>query len=229
MKAKELTEAQLAEKLIQYIEGLGYESYKEVCMRGKGGDPVADIYFIKREGGVIIDSIIVETKIGLNMKVIEQADRWKTSGMSMKTYVCVIGTKRKEQKTRRFSIKVCKKLGIGVFQLINNTIIESAKPEIIYTDKTPPLYEDQKNSIAGNNRSEYVTDFKRTVNNLYDFMKDRTEYVWIDLISEINHHYSSDKSANNTLKKYIDSSGRFDLIKGFRFEKKDKKIYLVKC
>lgn len=59
-------------------------------------------------------------------------------------------------------------------------------------------------------------------------MTDKEEYIWKDLILEISHHYKTDNIAKSTLKKYINGTGRYDVIKGYRFEKKDKNIYIIK-
>ena len=201
-------------------------------MFGNGGDARADIYFIKKDGDEIVDSVVVETKTSFTTKVIEQADKWKTNRLSHKVYVCVPAPKRKDLKSRRFLFKICKLLGIGVFQYYPNKygivdcgISESVESTIINPKKHPPLFEEQKDSVAGNDRSEYVTKFKLTVNKLNEFMEDKESYIWKDLIEELDHHYSNDKSAMGALKKLIGGNGP---IQGYYFDTIDKKICLIK-
>jgi hypothetical protein len=225
-----MKESELADKIINYFESKGYITYKEVSMYGKGGDARADIYFVKKVNDEIVDSVVVETKTSFSTKVIQQADRWKTSKLSHRVYVCVPAPKRKDLKSRRFLFKVCKLLGIGVFQYYTNQdfifgIKESVESDVIKTKKYPPLFEEQKDSIAGNDKSEYVTKFKLTVVKLNEFMKDKESYVWKNLIEEIDHHYTNDKSAMSALKKLIGGDGP---IPGYYFEKIDKKITLIK-
>ena len=98
------------------------------------------------------------------------------------------------------------------------------QPECIVPKKFPPLFEEQKNSIAGNDRSEYITKFKLTVEKLDRFMEDKENYIWNKLIEKLDHHYSNDKSASGALSKLIKTGH----IKGYRIEKIDKKICLIK-
>lgn len=225
-----MTEPELADKIIKYFESKGYETYKEVSMSGTGGDARADMYFIKRLGDGILDSVVVETKTSFSTKVIQQADRWRTNKFSHRVYVCVPAPKRKDLKSRKFLFKICKLLGIGVFQYYTNNdfifgIKESVVCEKIDPKKYPPLFEEQKDSVAGNSKSEYVTKFKLTVNKLNEFMVDKEHYIWKDLISEIDHHYSNDRSAMGALKKLIGGNGP---IQGYHLGKIDKEIYLIK-
>jgi hypothetical protein len=225
-----MTEPELAQKIIKYVVNLNYETYNEVSMHGIGGDARADMYFVKRHNGEIIDSVVVETKTSFSTKVIQQADRWRTAKLSHRVYVCVPAPKRKDLKSRRFLFKVCKLLGIGVFQYYNNNdflfgIKESVVSETINPKKYPPLYEQQKDSVAGNSKSEYVTKFKLTVMKLNEFMEDKPHYIWKELIEEIDHHYSNDRSAMGSLKKLIGGSGP---IQGYYFDVIDKKICIIK-
>ena len=226
-----MKETELAQKIIDHFEQKGYLSYKEVSMSGRGGDPRADIYFIKKEGDKIVDSIVVETKTNLSTKVIEQADVWKNGKLANKVYICVPFVS-KNMKSRRFLLKICRILGIGVFQYytkryglispgINETIPSTIEDNI---KKYPPLFEEQRSSIAGNDRSEYVTKFKLTVTKLNELMKNKENYIWNDLIKELDHHYHNDKSASSALKKLINQKA----IVGYRFDKIDKKICLIK-
>jgi hypothetical protein len=225
-----MTEPELAQKIIKYFENLNYETYNEVSMHGSGGNARADMYFVKRHNGEIIDTVVVETKTSFSTKVVQQADRWRTAKLSHRVYVCVPAPKRKDLKSRRFLFKICKLLGVGVFQYYPNDkflfgIKESVVSEPIKPKKYPPLYEEQKESIAGNSKSEYVTKFKLTVMKLNEFMEDKEHYVWKELIEEIDHHYSNDRSAMSALKKLMGGNGP---IQGFYLDKIDKKICIIK-
>ena len=111
------------------------------------------------------------------------------------------------------------------YGIVDCGISESVESTIINPKKHPPLFEEQKDSVAGNDRSEYVTKFKLTVNKLNEFMEDKESYIWKDLIEELDHHYSNDKSAMGALKKLIGGNGP---IQGYYFDTIDKKICLIK-
>lgn len=222
-----MKESDLALHIVDHLEKQGYTAYKEVCMKGRGGNARADCYFVKYDNeNNIIDTIAVETKLNLNLTVIQQSDRWK-SKYANKVAVCIPTTGRKGLKSRRFAIKVCKSLGIGVYQLDKTcTIKEAVCPEHTESKNIqyPPLYEQQKDSVAGNTDSEFYTAFKNTVNKLNEFMVDKDNHLWSDLIKEIDHHYKSDSSAKTSLKKYIGGT----VIEGYYMDKIDKKWYIVK-
>jgi hypothetical protein len=215
-----MKESDLAEKIIQHLESKGYTSYKEVSMRGKGGNARSDCYFTKDVNGKT-ETIAVETKMSMTLKVIEQADRWKKHANQV--YVCVPTVGRKGWKSRKFAIKMCKALGIGVFEYGAKGIKESNIGEINEKAKMPPLYEEQKSSVAGNDNGQFFTAFKNTVNELNKFMEDKDEYLLSDLVKEINHHYKSESSAKSSLRKMIERK----VIEDYSIEKKSNKIYVV--
>ena len=223
-----MKESELAQYIIEHLENQGYTCYNEVSMKGRGGNVRADCYFVKYdEQENIVDTIAVETKLSLNLTVMRQADTWKTRKYANKVYVCVPTVGRKGLKSRRFAIKTCKALGIGVFQLDKScTIKESVCSE--HTDtkniQYPPLYEQQKNSVDGNDNSEFYTSFKHTVNQIHKFMEDKDKYIWTDLIKKIDHHYKTDNSAKSSLKKMINRN----IVKGYYLDKIDKKIHIIK-
>lgn len=215
-----MKESELAEKIIEHLEKKGYTSYKEVSMRGKGGNARSDCYFTKEVNGKT-ETIAIETKMSMTLKVVEQADRWKKHANQV--YVCVPTVTRKGWKSRKFAIKMCKALGIGVFEYGVKGIKESNVGIINEKAKMPPLYEEQKSSVAGNDSGQFFTAFKNTVNELDKFMDDKDEYLLTDLIKEINHHYKSENSAKSSLKKMIERK----VIDNYTIEKKSNKIYVV--
>ena len=156
-----MKESDLADKLIKHLEKEGYVCYKEVSMKGKGGNARADCYFVKYDNNdKIIETIAVETKMSMCLKVMEQSYRWRKH--ANKIYVCCPTVGRKGMKQRKFSIEICKSMGIGVFQ-INDIVKESVVSPFNKKSSLPPLYEQQKDSIAGNDKSEFFTSFKNTV------------------------------------------------------------------
>ncbi len=219
------TESDLAEKIIEHLEKDNWISYKEVCITGVGGGSRSDSYFIKKNSeDVILETLSVETKLSLTLKVIEQAYNWLN--YANRCYVCIPTPKRNARSSYWFGIQVCKKMNIGVFEVNMSTgiIKELYAPIIDKNTKIPPLYEQQRESIAGNNKGSFITSFKVTVMNIDSYMKDINTVELKDLISNIKHHYKTDKSATNTIRKFIND----DIIKGYLIKKEDKKIIVYK-
>jgi hypothetical protein len=217
-----MKESDLAKRIIKHLEELGYVSYKEVCMKGRGGNARCDAYFVKKEGDKIIETIAIETKLNMNLTVIEQANRWLK--YANKNYICVPSAKRKNWKARSFAYKVCEKFGIGVYEVSPHEIKEKVKAVNTPKYTLPPLYEEQRDFVAGTDDSKYYTSFKHTVKQLDDFMLDKDKYKWSDLIKEIKHHYKNDKNANTTLKKFIGGN----VISGYHLKKEGRDLYLYK-
>jgi hypothetical protein len=219
---KTMSEADYAKLLINHCESKGYMCYKEVCASGTGGSRRADCYFVKKAKGEIIETFVVETKTTLNLKVIEQAYKWK--GGANKVYIGIPKLKRKPVEARRFALLTCKKLNVGVIEISNSEVKILYEPEGIEKYKLPPLSIEQTKSQAGNANSEYHTTFKKTVSNIDQFMKNRTEYLFKNLIKNIDHHYSNNRSAEGCILNYI----RKGIIKNYSIVKKNKSLYIIK-
>ena len=119
---------------------------------------------------------------------------------------------KKGWKARKFAIKICDALGIGVFEYGAKGIKESKTEKLNNKAKLPPLYEEQKGSVAGNDTGQFFTSFKNTVNKLNEYMNDKEESSMVDVIKNIEHHYKSDTSAKSSLKKMIERK----VIKGYK-------------
>ncbi len=225
IKKSKYTEADLAKIIVDYLENLGWIAYKEVSIKGKGGGIRSDSYFIKKDiDGNIIETMSLETKLSFSLKVIEQAEKWMTH--ANRSYICIPAPKRNIRKSFQFGVKVCKKMNIGIFEvnMSNHSIKELNSPTMAKNTKIPPLYEQQRESEAGNNKGCFITSFKVTVINIEDYMKDKESIELKELISNIKHHYKNDNSASNTIQKFI----KEDVIKGYVIKKEDKKIILFK-
>lgn len=212
-----MKEEDLALSIITYLENKGYESYKEVSLKGRGGNIRTDCYFVKDN-----HTIAVETKCSMTLKVLEQSYRWKSYASQI--YVCVPYPKYKERKSRKFILEICQKMNIGVFYVQNNQIFEQFTPSINEKFTYPKLYEQQKQSIAGNANGEFYTSFKNTVNNIKLFMMDKDIYSYDTMITEIEHHYKNNNSAKSSIKKMIERN----IIKDFIIINKDNSLFIKK-
>lgn len=224
VKKPKFSESDLAEKIINYLENDGWISYKEVCI-SKGGGSRSDSYFVKKDmNGKIKETLSVETKLSLTLKVIEQAENWLK--YANRCYICIPTPKREARSSYWFGIKVCKKFNIGVFEVNMSTgnIRELYSPTINNNTDIPPLYEQQRASVAGNDRGEYVTAFKITVMNIDEYMKDKDSHELRKVLSDIEHHYSNVSSGTAAIKKLI----KKNVIKSYEIKKVNTKIFIFK-
>jgi hypothetical protein len=199
-----MKESELAEYIIRYFEKQGFECYKEVSKNGRGGSSRNDCYFVRKENGEIVETIAVETKMSLNTQVIYQANVWKK--LSHRTYVAVPKAKRKDHKMRKFLYDICKNyLGVGVLELDLNAfrVSEVVAPKLNKKPSLPPLYEAQKDSVAGNDQGKFVTAFSNTVSLIHKYMEGKEAAELKVIVENIKHHYKSNTSAISSLKKYI--------------------------
>ena len=223
-----MKEAELAELIINHFENKGYESYKEVV--SPKNSRRTDCYFVKRENGEIVETIVLETKMTFSLKVLEQCFKWKS--MANFCYIGIPKSKRKDFKLRRFGYDICKKyLKIGVIEVdINGYVHEIFGSERNDKPQLPKLYEEQKDSIAGNDNGEYFTAFKNTLNLIHKYMEDKDKVLYNTLIKEIEHHYASDNSAKQSLKEYVGEKqkGKNKLLSEYELVYESKKWWIYK-
>lgn len=183
-------EAILAKSGIDYFESLGYTTYKEVSLKG-GGSIRADIFCKKGN-----ESISVEVKMSMSLKIIEQGFKWREH--SNKTYILI----PKKRKFNLFAEQICRDYGIGLLYYKDGIFTERVQPSVTLEPKEPQLYEEQLLSDASNNRGEFVTPFKLTINRLMDYIGDNKLQL-SNVISNIEHHYKDNSSATNSIKSMI--------------------------
>lgn len=214
---RKLKEEDLTEFVRADIESLGYITYAEVSWKG-GSSRRCDMFACKDN-----ESIVFEAKLSFNLKVIEQAYMWKSN--ANKVYVLIPKTHRKI-KSRVFARKVCESLGLGVIEvnLYNGNYSITVSPKINNKPKLPKLYEEQKKTKASNSDNTFVTPFKITVSKLEKYMKNKDKEILLSVIRNINHHYSSDRSACNAIKNLIKKR----IIKGYTIIKENNKLKIMK-
>lgn len=200
-----MKETYLANLIINYFEKMGYETYKEVL--SSKNTRRADCFFIKRNlDGEIVDGIVVETKTTFSLKVMEQCKLWYP--YANRIYIGIPKAKRKDFKMRKFGYDICKnylKIGIIEVDTINEIVSEKVISEYNPKPKYPVLYEQQKDSIAGNDKSDYFTPFKNTLILIQEHMVDKETEDYKTMIKSIKHHYVSNQSAFQSLKQYFGS------------------------
>ena len=209
-----IKESDLAARLIADWERLGYECYKEVCHGG--GSIRNDCFFVKRDAqGVIVETVAVETKTSFTLKVIEQAWHWRE--YAHKTFVGIPAGSGAHP--RQFSVQLCEAMGIGVVSIClerGSKLVKDGK--LNPRPAVPKLYEQQKDSLAGNAESSYYTPFKNTCRLLSELMALPVNQgiPLLDAIAAIDHHYAHARSGYAAMKALIEKGD----VPGYRLEKK---------
>jgi hypothetical protein len=107
MKSPILTEADLASKVVSWLESDGWEVFQEVQPEGWGG-PRADIVAVQ-EGRVWV----VECKKQFSFDLLAQAEKWKP--YSNRASIAVPYARRSDGRSTAF--RVAGLLGLGVFEV----------------------------------------------------------------------------------------------------------------
>jgi hypothetical protein len=223
-------ESDLALIVVEHLDELDYDVYKEVSKAGGGSDR-ADIYAVKKTTSTVIDNnnedkligatVSIETKLNFNIKVLEQAYNWKNWANLNYIAIPVI----KKTKIKNFCYHLCESIGVGIIEVdIDKKIcFISVNPTPNLEIKPPKLFEEQKLSIAGNDKNQFVTPFKITCTRIQKYMEDKVHIKMSDLVKNINHHYSSNISAASSLSKYIE----LGIIENITIKKTKSGLYVI--
>lgn len=213
-----MKEIDLAKKVIIYLENLNYDIYQEVQIgQGRRADIVA-----------IQDNIswIIETKLSLSMKLLEQA-------LIQRYHAHYISIAIPDKKINRVAEIFMHDYGIGGLKLINPKysdwyIVEFCEPRLNrkighYNDIRKWVNDRHKYyAEAGNNMGEYWTPFKETTDEIYRYVKSNPGCSLKELIDNINHHYHSSASAKSSIARWIHRG----VIKNISIKKNGKYIQL---
>jgi hypothetical protein len=192
--APKLAEKDMAKHVVKYLDDLGYTTYKEVAIAGGGSDR-ADIYAVSARLAVS-----VETKTSFSIKVIEQA--WAWVGRAHLAFIAVPASKTKAE--RLFACDICAMLGIGVLEVSAQGAVRVALNARLHpTPRLPKLYDEQRDSVAGNADNDYVTPYKLTAVQVKQFMAGRKSATIREVVLNIKHHYANPASARASLAKLI--------------------------
>jgi hypothetical protein len=205
-----VTEADLAKKIITYLQGFQWEVFQEVTCYGG----VADI--VARQHGIVW---IIETKTSLTWELLEQAhDRLHTAH-----YVSV-GVPCLPKAGRHFASRVLRESGIGLITLGHSRhhievdgedICEPIAPRLSRHVSTRVMIQWMKDlreklcdkhneyGVAGAAGSSRWTPFKKTCEEIRRYAARHPGCTMKELVDGIEHHYSSKSSARSVLPKWI--------------------------
>ena len=190
------SEAELAERVVAYLEDQKWEVYQEVEIRRHSG--VADIVAVQNKLVWII-----ECKLLFGLKVISQAFGWKNVANFVSVAVPSV-------RSNGFGDLVLNKFGIGRLIVKDYEIYEGrsadfnrkASRDMILKALKP---EHKVYAKAGNNHGHRWTPFKQTCNNVLNKVRTNPGICLKDLIGSIETHYGSHTTAKQCLRMWIES------------------------
>lgn len=204
------TEKELAKRVVSSLKQRGWKVYQEVlCPRRKR---VVDIYAV-RQVGTYTETCAVEVKRSFGLQVMEQACYWQDYANE----AFIAAPRLKSRRARAFALKICRFLGLGVYEITPRTVRHALHAKRASSHKTVPLVEAQRHSEAGSADRDHWTPFKGTCDNLAQYVKHNSGVGLLEAIRAIEHHYKSERSAFSSLKKHL-IKGRVDGIK-IRFKR----------
>jgi hypothetical protein len=185
-----------------------WDCFPEAQIRQRG--PRADLIAIK-------DSLlwVIETKLSLNLQVIEQALRWRDLG-ALYTSIAVLKPKRKYHQKftwhSNFVDRFFRQEGLGLIfgDLLDNTVIEAIPPRLHRYN-----YQRSKNIIAqldprmklyipgSTSKEGFSSPYQRTIENAITFIAAQKTCSINELLTNIKTHFRVRAKARNFLIKHL--------------------------
>lgn len=202
-----MDEKEVARRIEAHLSGEGWEVFKEVPAPSR--NKIVDLYAIKGVPGNPRDSFAIEAKSTCSIRVIQQAEFW--CRRAHRSAIAVPHSDNRRQ--RNFVARICNQFDLGFFEVGSDGIQATRRAEKDgMAIQVPDLYEEQKDAVAGtDDPSERHTELDRTLGRLRDFAEEKGLSRLDDAIKQIEHHYSSDESAVNSIIEHI-RSGRAEGI-----------------
>jgi hypothetical protein len=202
-----MSEQELAQVVITWLEGRGWSVYQEVEAR-RGGRR-CDIVAVR---GDLIWAIECKTSIGF--AVLEQAHGWLRHAQRVSA-----ATRRSSSS---FAARVARDYGIG-WLVVTGTrrrrvreLVEPAeRPRI--TDRLRSCLHDQHRTFApaGNARARFWSPWKSTVQEIQTWATAHRGGTFTDMLNQVRHHYRTAATARSCLRRHITDG----LVPGVRLER----------
>lgn len=164
---------------------------------------------------------IVEMKLHLNFKVLEQA--YQGIGRAKYVYIAVPKTK---QYDNNFVRKILRDYGIGLIVVDNNTArvhIESAVHEVVFGNIRDAIRPYNSVTVGGVKSGDGITEYSITISKIKEYMKVNDWLTVNDIIKNVDTHYTKpENSIGATLRaKWNEGWCEFKSVRGksyFRYK-----------
>ena len=200
-----LTEADLAAKVVSWLQEQHWTVYQEV-QPAKWGGPRADIVAV--QGQLVW---VIECKKSLGLSVLAQADRWRAHFRS----VAVPKSKQHRDSDRGFAIDICKMLGIGILEVgIRSGVTETRDAPLKreyhrYAKELAAklVPQQQTAALAGSKGGGYWTPYRGTMNAVQVFLRGKAEGASLkEILTAVGKgHYASSASARSGLRHCLEN------------------------
>lgn len=207
------SEAQLGRLVVAWFQGQHWEVYQEVQTRD--GGPVADI--VATHGPRLA---VVECKVTLGLRVINQARRW--AGSAHLVYVAVPWLRAGRDFT--FACEVAARYGVGVLGVVpgmgDESVREIARPTLNRRAWAPELRRKLTDghktyAEAGNAEGRRWSPFRQTCAAVAAYAAQNPGVKLNELIKNIKTHYSSPATARVCIAKWA----KLGKVPGIRLER----------
>lgn len=209
-----VTEAEMAGRVVAWLSNQHWEVYQEVQV--SDGGPIADI--VATQGPRLI---VVETKLGLGLKVIQQAVRWNMDAHMVYVAVPILGYKPES----RFAVEVARKFGIGVLEVSSLDgdgwgVRETSRPTLnrrAWVERIRKVLRDQHKTFAaaGNPNGRRWTPFQSTCAEVANYANKHPGATLKEVVDNIKTHYGTPATARVCLAKWAE----LGKVPGVRLEK----------
>jgi hypothetical protein len=208
MKIERISEADMARGVISEMQRQGWTVYQEVST-GYGGAR-ADIVGIR---GPL--SIVVECKVSLSLKLLDQLIWWRARGAANFVVGAFGGG-----KVGRCVTTLCQSQGIGLWAARPNGIDERVAPRMQrktscgLRDYVREEHRSEQYAKAGSCGGGYWTPFRSTCAELERIVRENPGIPLRDALQRIKHHYANQQSATSALPGLI----RQGVVQGVRID-----------
>jgi hypothetical protein len=202
------TEAEMAAKVVRWLEADNWTVYQEVDPEGRGGAR-ADIVAVRDEM-----LTVVEAKTKLGWDVFAQAEHW--TRFANRVYMAVPDAKRSDGRSVAF--RCAGLLGLGILEVKSLWPIEEDRIQAV-NERVEPEYratinpalrhslrvEHQTHAKAGTNRGGQWTRFRQTCEAIAAYAKEHPGDTLRACLLVSDHHYTSVSSGIQRLQKIVES------------------------
>lgn len=201
------SEVELCRPIVSWLNSQHWEVYQEV--QTSYGGKRADIVAVR--GPAIW---VIEAKLSLSLSVIEQALHWKYYA----TYISVAVPVRKRRSPGK---DLLYQLGLGIVEVqpykrygdfgITNRFGTFNKPRKMLRERMKaalsPMHKTGEFGEAGNAAGERWTPYRNTMHRVQRILKENgpcTMGQIMEVMGREQHHYTSDQSAKQSMRKALD-------------------------